>query len=203
MISGQPPPGLASSSRTERLLAPSVTIAFRLRRLRGRLDHHLAADREADAADPLRIDVRAALQERDRGVDVALALPAEEVGVALALALASTVEEQDAVAVPCQQLRTLLRGCPAGEGDHRCPVARRDVPAAEPQSVARRELHLLVRGAEVGGGNVGAGGVGDDVCDRDREEDGRPRGRACRAPGAAAANSATTAGRRAAATSRA
>ena len=85
---------------------------LQLRRLGGRLDHHLAADREADAADPLRIDVRAALQERDRGVDVALALPAEEVGVALALALTATVEEQDAVAVPCQQLRALLRRMP-------------------------------------------------------------------------------------------
>ena len=63
------------------------------------LDHHLAADREADAADPLGVDVGAGLEEGDRGVDVALALPAEQVRVALALALAAAVEEQDAVAV--------------------------------------------------------------------------------------------------------
>ena len=42
------------------------------------LDHHLAADREADAADPLRVDVGPALEERDGRVDVARAVPAEE-----------------------------------------------------------------------------------------------------------------------------
>ena len=120
-ISDQPPPGFASSSRTERLLAPSETIAFSAGRLGCSLDHHLAADRETDAADPPRIDVRTALQERDRRVDVPLALPAEEVGVALALALAATVEEQDAVAMPREQLRALLRGRPSGEGDRPLP----------------------------------------------------------------------------------
>ena len=69
------------------------------------------------------IDVRTALEERDRGVDVALALPAEEVGVALALALTATVEEQDAVAVPREQLRPLLRRRPSRERDHRGAVA--------------------------------------------------------------------------------
>ena len=59
---------------------------------RGR-DHHLAADREADPADPFRIHVGTSLEEPDGCVDVSLALPPEEVRVALALALAAAVEE--------------------------------------------------------------------------------------------------------------
>ena len=109
----QPLP-FARSSRTERLLAPSETIALRAVGLGRRLDHHLAADREADAADPLGIDVGATLQERDGRVDVSLALPAEGVGVALALALAAAVEEEDAVAVAREQPRPLLRAARPG-----------------------------------------------------------------------------------------
>ena len=138
-------------SRTERPLPPSDMIAFIAVRLGRGLDHHLAADREADAADPLRVDVGAALQERDGGVDVPLALPAEQVRIALALALASAVEEQHAVAVVGEHLRPLLRGRPAGERDHGRAVLRLDVPALEPEPVARRELDVLVRRAEIGG----------------------------------------------------
>ncbi len=52
-------------------------------------------------------------------MDVSLPLPTEEVGVALTLTLTTTVEEQNAVAVPREQLRPLLRGCAPGEGDNR------------------------------------------------------------------------------------
>ena len=73
----------------------------RLERVRvcGGVDQHLAADREADPADPVGIDVRAALEVLDRGVEVAVADPAEDVRVAVARALAAAVEEEDAVAV--------------------------------------------------------------------------------------------------------
>ena len=99
------------------------------RRLGRLLDHHLAADREADAADALGVDVGTALQEGDRRVDVTLAVPPEGVGVALALALAATVEEQHAVAVAGEHPRPSLRSRPTGERDHGRPVLRRDVPA--------------------------------------------------------------------------
>ncbi len=144
---------------------------MRVRQLGRRLDHHLAADGEADAADPLRVDVGTMLQECDRRVDVSLALPAEEVRVAVALALAATVEEEDAVPVTGEQLRPLLRARPAGERDHRRAVPRADVPAPQSQPVARRELHVLVGRAEIGRRHMCAGCMGDDVRDRDREQE--------------------------------
>src|SRR5262249_8326766 len=79
---------------------------------------HLAADREADAADAPRVDVGAALEVGNGSVDVASAMPAEGVRIALALALAATVEEQDAVAVAGQELRAGLRAGAPGERDH-------------------------------------------------------------------------------------
>ena len=78
-------------------------------RLGGRLDQHLAADRQPDGADALGIDVGAVLEERDGAVDVAIALPAEEVRIALALALAAAVEEQHAIAVAHEHPRAELR----------------------------------------------------------------------------------------------
>ena len=73
------------------------------------MDQHLAADREPDPADPLRVDVRAAAQIRGRRVEVAVADPAEDVRVTLARAFAATVEEQHAVAVADQHPGLLLR----------------------------------------------------------------------------------------------
>ena len=66
----------SSSSANERVPAPSETTAARSSVSRGRLEHHLAADREAQAADAARVHVAAALQERDGGLDVLVAAPA-------------------------------------------------------------------------------------------------------------------------------
>ena len=152
-ISSCQPLPFAISSRTERLLAPSETIALSSEDSAAGFDHHLAADGEPDAADSLGIDVRLTLQERNRRVDVPLALPAEGVRVALALALAAAVEEQDAVSVAREQLGPLLGGGAARERDHRGSVARPDVPALQEQAVGRPELHVLVGSAEVGSRN--------------------------------------------------
>ena len=167
-ISDQPPPGLASASRTERLLAPSVTIA--LSAVDSAAASIIISPPTERPMPPMRsrIDVGAALEERDGRVDVALALPAEEVRVALALALAAAVEEQHAVAVAREQLRALAAGRPARERDHRRAVPRRDVPALEPQPVARRELRrsrAARRGRQAGRGPCR---VRDDVRERDR-----------------------------------
>ena len=83
--------------------APSETIALSAVRLGGGLDHHLASDREADAADPLGVDVGTAPEELHGGVEVALALPSPGVRVAVALAFAAPVEEEDAVAMAREQ----------------------------------------------------------------------------------------------------
>src|SRR5215211_1318161 len=155
----------------------------RLQRVRfgGGLDHHLSADGEADAADPAGIDVGAALQELDGRVDVALTLPAEQIRVALALALAAPVEEQDSVAVVGQDLRPLLGGRAAGEGDDGRAVLRLDVPPLQRQAVARLELDVLVGSAQIRGRDVRAPDVGDDVRDGERERnDGNHDERAAR-----------------------
>ena len=110
---------------------------LQVRGLRRSLDHHLAADGEADAADSPGIDVGLTLQERNGCVNVPLALPTEGVRVALALTLTAAVEQQDAVSVAFEQLGPLLRGGAAREGDHRGPVARPDVPAL--QGAGRRQ----------------------------------------------------------------
>ena len=132
-------------------------------RLGRRLEHHLAADGEADAADAVRVDVGTLLQVGDRGLDVAVAAPAEGVRVPVAAALAAAVEEQHAVAVRGQHPGLLLRAVAAGEGDDGGAVARRDVPALELQPVARGEAHVLVGDAEAVGRHDGARGVGEDL----------------------------------------
>jgi hypothetical protein len=102
--------------------------AVRLGRL---LKHHLAADRETDAADPVVLDVRPSLEERDRRFEVARPLPAEEIRISLALALATPVEEQHAVAVAGEEPGGLLRALAPREGDDGRAVSRRHVPAHE------------------------------------------------------------------------
>ena len=117
VLRGRPRPGALGHHRRERV------------GLGCRLDHHLAADGEADAADAVRVDVRPPLQVRDGGLDVRVAAPAPGVRLALALAFAAAVEEQHAVAVAGEHPRLLLRAVAAGERDHRRAVARGDVPA--------------------------------------------------------------------------
>jgi hypothetical protein len=63
------------------------------------LEHHLAADGEADPADPPVADVRLLLQPRDGGVDVLRVVPAEQVRVALTAVVATRVEQEHSVAV--------------------------------------------------------------------------------------------------------
>jgi hypothetical protein len=53
---------LASSSRTDCPLAPFRRRRYEGVRVGGRVDEHLAADRESDCADPRRVDVRAAAE---------------------------------------------------------------------------------------------------------------------------------------------
>ena len=110
---------------------PSETTAVEAVRLGGRLDHHLAAHREPDAPDPIRVDVGPAPEIVDGGVHVPLALPAEDVRVALALALAAAVEEEDAVPVADEHPRLPLCTPPPWKGDDRRAVLRGHVPALE------------------------------------------------------------------------
>ena len=85
----------------------------------GGLEHHLAADREADTSDSTRLDVGSPLEEAHGRVDVSIPAPAERVRVALALAFPAPVEEENAVAVLREYPRRLLRAFAAREGDHR------------------------------------------------------------------------------------
>ena len=139
--------------------------------LGGGLEHHLAADREADAADAVRLDVGPVLQVRDRGLDVRLAAPAPGVRLAVAVALAAAVEQQHAVAVAGEHARLPLRAVAARERDHGGAVARRDVPALELEPVAGLELDVLVRDAEVVRRHDGAPDVRGDVAQPDRDDD--------------------------------
>jgi hypothetical protein len=75
-------------------------------RVGGGLEQHLAADRQAEAADPPAVDVGAPLEEVDPGTNVLVEVPSEAVGVSLTAALAAPVVEQHAVAV-----RTSMRAC--------------------------------------------------------------------------------------------
>ncbi len=186
--------------------APAAALADdRLERVRlgRRLDQHLPADREADPADALRVDLGAILEERDGRVQVALALPAEDVRVAVALALAAAVEEEDAVAVFREHPRLLPWARAARNGDHGGAVLRRDVPALEPQAVARRELDVLVRRPEIGRRHLCPRRVRDDVGETDREQDERPRRPPPRPRAGAVAGSARPMRRPSAATARA
>ena len=113
------------------------------------LQQQLAADGQAEAADAAAAHVRARAQVGDGRAEVGLAAPAARVEVALALALAAAVEQQHPVAVAHEHARVADRALAAGEGDHRGAVARRHVPAGEPQPVARRQRHVDVRPPEV------------------------------------------------------
>ena len=73
--------------------------------MRRGLQQHLAADRQAEAADAAVAHVGAFAQVGDGGAQVRLAAPAAGVVVALARALAATVEQQDAVAVAYEHPR--------------------------------------------------------------------------------------------------
>ena len=85
----------------------------------GGLQQHLAAHREPHSANPVRIDVRPALQEGDRRGDVVRSLPAVGVGITGAAALPATVEKEHAVPVARQELGVPLRSFATRIGDHR------------------------------------------------------------------------------------
>jgi hypothetical protein len=125
-------------------------------RLRGGLEHHLAAHGEPEPRDPPRVDVGAVPEEVDARADVLVEVPAEGVGVALAAALAAAVVEQHAVAVADEHPRLPARARASGEDDDRRAVARRDVPAVEVQPVGGVQRDVLVGGAQIGRRDLGA-----------------------------------------------
>ncbi len=136
-----------------------------------RLQHLFGADREADAADPGRVDVGPGLEEVDGGMDVRRPAPAEHVAVTVAVTHASTVQQQHAVAVPREHPRVRLRHVPAVEGDDRGAVLRRHVPARELEAVARGDGDVLVRRAQVRCRDLCHGDVCGEVREADREGD--------------------------------
>ena len=145
--------------------------------MRGRLQQELAADGQTEARDPLRVDVRASLEEADRGPQVGLTVPAKRVEVAVAVALAAPVEQQHAVAVAHEEPGAGDRAArPAREDDHRRTVARRDVPGGEVEPVGCRERHALVRTPEVRRRHRAPDPVSCDDRDTEREHDEEPDG---------------------------
>src|SRR6185437_5380417 len=102
-------------------------------------------------------------EEPQRARDVLRPLPAVAVRAALALAPAAGVVHEDAVAMadehPGVAGRALAIAAAAVHEEHRGAVARRPVPAADAQPVARAERDVAVGGvgrrADRGGGLVG------------------------------------------------
>ena len=135
------------------------------------LDHQLAADGQAEPADPVGVDVGARPQVGDRRLEVAVAAPAPAIGVAVALALAAAVEEQDAVAVPDEHARRRLRALAAREGDHRGAVARgTNQPCSSSPSLVVK-LTSSCAAPRSAGGHDGAGRVRLDVLHPDGQHD--------------------------------
>ena len=151
---------------------PRTTIAFRARRLRRGLDHHLAADREADATDASRVDVRPALQVRDRGVDVALALPAER-GSGHPRSRPSPRRSKRRTPYPCRA-RSFARSCEDARPGKEITAAPFRDGTYQPSS---RSPSLVVKCTFSWAtpsrrpGRLRAGCVGDDVADGEREQD--------------------------------
>src|SRR4051794_30152274 len=140
-------------------------------RFGGRLQHHLPADGEPDAADPVSIDVGTTLEERRRRGDVFVERPTVRVRLAVTLSLTAPVEEQHAVPMPHEHAGVLLRASPAGEGNDSRTVPRRHIPPVEREPVARRERHLLVRRTEPGRRHAGPCHVREDVRDEEGEHE--------------------------------
>lgn len=88
-------------SRIERIPTPFGDDGLEGVGLCGCLQHQFTAEGQAEAADALRIDVGAAAEIVEGGLDVAIAAPA--VRVTLALADAAGVEDQHAVPVAREQ----------------------------------------------------------------------------------------------------
>ena len=108
------------------------------------MDQHLAADRKADGADPLWVDIRTTLKKRGCRMQVTVADPTESIRVTFACALAAAIEEEDAVAVTHEHSRLLLRTRAARDDDHGRAVSRRHEPALEAETVARLEGDVFV-----------------------------------------------------------
>src|SRR4030095_4116358 len=140
-------------------------------RLPGGLKHQLAAEREAEAADPSGVDVGAAAEIVECRLDVSLAAPA--VGITLAFAGPARGEDQGPVAMAHEHARVLLRAAAARgwKHDHGGSVSRGHVPAGELQPVVRREGHILVTHSELSLWLEGAAEVRVAIGDEDREDD--------------------------------
>ena len=111
------------------------------------------------------------MQPGDGGVDVFGVVPAEQVRVALAAVIAARVEQEHAVAVAGEhpRLRQLARA--RRVGDHGRAVARADIPAGEPEAVARPQRHLLVGSAQADLLDRSAGAVRGQNRHRDRNDE--------------------------------
>ena len=107
-------------------------------------EQHVRTGREPDCADPVRVDVVAGLEERERARDVLRPVPAVVVLAAVALAAAAGVVEQDAVAVTCEQLgvgdRALAVAAAAVDDDDRGAEKLRRVAAPTLPTNARPVL---------------------------------------------------------------
>ena len=115
------------------------------------LKESLAANGQSEASDAIGLDVGPALQEVDRGEQVALAVvPGVGVGIAVALALSTTVEDEHAVAMAGEHPGGALGALAPERHHHGGAVLRWHVGALERQPVVRVQLDLLDgRAAEV------------------------------------------------------
>src|SRR5205814_8944585 len=94
-------------------------------------EERLGPDGEANAADPVAVDVGAVLQERNGSVHAFVGCPAEGVRLAVAFAFATAVEGQHAVAVADEHPRLLPDAGTAGCCDHGGAVSSGHVPAPQ------------------------------------------------------------------------
>ena len=122
------------------------------RRLRGGFEQDLAADRGAETADAVGIDIRPALEILGACDQVAVAGPAN--GVALAPALSARVEQQHAVPVAREHPR-LLHGRAPGKDDER-HGSRGDVRRGQLEPVTRVTVTVSY-GTPRSGGRPGCG----------------------------------------------
>ena len=150
-----PPPGPFGDNRAED------------RGLRGGTEQDLAADRRAEAADPIRVDIRSSLEILSSCDQVSVAGPANE--VALASALSSRIEEEHSVPVTPKYAR-LLHGRRSGKDHDRGAVPGRDVRGGELEPVACLDGHGFVRDADLRRCS-GAADVRVAVGERDRGDD--------------------------------
>ena len=173
------PLGLALSPSTGRA-APSETTAASRRSCDGRVEQHLAAERDAEAGDPLRVHVGPPRRgSRGPAAIAGWALSPRPLECPVALAVARVVERQHAVAVAGEHPHVggdapaaAARAVAEQDGG---AVARRDVPGGELAPVAHGDADLLVRDPDRRLVDGPARSVGGQVADRERHARRRRR----------------------------